>query len=58
MSKELFRSAHDELVEEYMNQHPDATWKEAYEITAYKAHDRMLDRALGIVNADKLSTVK
>ena len=44
MSKELYIAAHEELVEEYLDQHPDATDDEAYERTAYGAWDRMTDR--------------
>jgi len=44
MSKELFMAAHDELIDEYLADHPDADWDEAYEKTADKAHDRMIDR--------------
>jgi hypothetical protein len=44
MSKEMFMAAHEELVEEYMADHPDATWREAYEATADAANDRMRDK--------------
>jgi hypothetical protein len=43
MSKELFMAAHEQLVEEYLEAHPDADWNEAYEATADKAYDRMRD---------------
>lgn len=40
MSKELFIAAHEQLIEEYLERHPDATDAEAYEATADKADDR------------------
>jgi hypothetical protein len=43
MSKELFMDAHDELVAEYLEEHPDASEAEAYEATADGAWDRMCD---------------
>lgn len=43
MSKELFMAAHEQLIEEYLEAHPDATEDEAYEATADGAWDRMRD---------------
>jgi len=43
MSKELFMDAHEALVGEYMEAHPDADWTEAYEATAARAWERMRD---------------
>jgi hypothetical protein len=43
MSKELYMAAHEELVEQYLEAHPDATWEQAYEATADGAWDRMRD---------------
>ena len=39
--KEWFIRAHEELIEEYLLEHPEATEAEAYEKTADKANDRM-----------------
>lgn len=44
MSKELFIAAHEELVEQYLNDHPDADWSEAYEKTADGAYARYQDK--------------
>lgn len=41
MSKELYIEAHEELVEEYLGEHPGVDWSQAYEATADKAYDRM-----------------
>lgn len=43
MSKELYMAAHEELMERYLEEHPDADWSEAYERTADGAYDRMRD---------------
>lgn len=51
MSKELFFLAHEQLVSEYLDEHPDADWSEAYEKTSDKAYDRMLDLASDQIDA-------
>jgi hypothetical protein len=43
MSKEAYIQAHEALVEEYMDAHPDVDWETAYDLTADAAHDRMRD---------------
>ena len=43
MSRDWFQIAHEKLVEEYLELHPDATDDEAYDKTADKAYDRMRD---------------
>ena len=43
MSKELFMAAHEQLVDEYLEAHPEASWDEAYEATADGAWDRLRD---------------
>lgn len=43
MTKEWFMAAHEQLIEEYLEEHPDATEDEAYEKTADFAYDRMTD---------------
>ena len=42
--KELFIAAHEELIEQYLERHPNATEAEAYEKTADLAHDHMTDK--------------
>jgi hypothetical protein len=44
MSKEHFMAAHEALVEEYLDEHPEATWEQAYSATADGAYNRMRDR--------------
>ena len=41
MSKELFMDAHEQLIEEYLEKHPEASDAEAYEKTADFAYERM-----------------
>lgn len=43
MSREHFTAAHEELIAEYLETHPEATDAEAYEATADGAYDRMTD---------------
>ncbi len=45
MSKEHFIAAHEELIEQYLKRHPNATEAEAYDKTADGAYDRMTDVA-------------
>ena len=42
--KELFIQAHEELIEEYLEKHPNATEAEAYDATADAAYGRMRDK--------------
>lgn len=44
MSKELFMSAHEELIDEYLEDHPECDWNTAYELMSDRAWDRMTDR--------------
>jgi hypothetical protein len=43
MSKELFIEAHEQLIEEYLEKHPEATEAEAYEKTTDHIQDRYAD---------------
>ena len=49
--KELFIAAHEEMIEEYMNDHPDVSWHEAYNLTADAAYDHYRDKAADLVDA-------
>ena len=53
MSKELFIAAHEEFIEQYLNDHPDATDAEAYEATADLANDRYRDKFADMVDDAK-----
>jgi hypothetical protein len=48
--KELFIAAHEELIEEFLERHPNATFDMAYEATASRAYDRMRDNLAGKVD--------
>lgn len=54
MSKELFMAAHEQLVEEYLADHPDADWSEAYEKTADAAGDRYRDNVADMIDMARL----
>ena len=43
MSKEHFIAAHEELIAEYLDRNPCASEAEAYDRTADRAYDRMVD---------------
>lgn len=51
MSKELFIAAHEELIGEYLEKHPEATEAEAYEKTAYAADERYRDKLGDLIDA-------
>lgn len=55
MSKELFIAAHEQLVEELMDANPNLTWAQAYEMTADKAHERMISNLADM--ADRASDI-
>jgi len=42
--KELFIKAHEELIADYLDRHPLASWNIAYDQTADAAYDRMVDK--------------
>ena len=52
MSKELYMAAHEDLIGEYLEAHPEATEAEAYDKTADAAYGRMTDRLADL--ADRL----
>lgn len=41
--KDWFMAAHEQLIEEYMEEHPEASDDEAYKATEDGAYDRMCD---------------
>lgn len=49
--KELFIQAHEELIAEYLEEHPEATEAEAYETTADAASERMRDKYADMVDS-------
>lgn len=51
MSKDWFMAAHEQLIEEYLEEHPEASDDEAYEATSDKAYDRMCDMMAGAGDA-------
>lgn len=53
MSKELFIAAHEQLIEEYLECHPNATEAEAYEKTADGAWDRARDNFADMVDRER-----
>jgi hypothetical protein len=50
MCKEWFMAAHDELIEEYLAEHPDADWYAAYQATSDMIDARYYDKAASMVD--------
>lgn len=53
MSKEIYIAAHEALIDEYLERHPDADWTEAYERTADNAWVRMQDKFADMIDNAK-----
>ncbi len=53
MSKELWMAAHEELVEEYLEDNPEASWTEAYDRTADYASERMGDNLADLADQER-----
>lgn len=53
MSKELYIEAHEELVTRYLENHPEATLKEAYEETEEVARNVVRDKYADMIDAAK-----
>ena len=51
MSKEHYITAHEQLIGEFMEKYPDADYAEAYEKTADKAYDKMVDNLADMADA-------
>ena len=49
--KELYIAAHEELIEEYLLDHPDASESEAYVKTADAAYNRYVQKYADLVDA-------
>ena len=53
MSKEIFIAAHEELIEEYLLAHPEASEGEAYDATADAVDERYRDKYADMVDRAK-----
>ena len=53
MSKELYIAAHEELIGEYLEAHPEATEAEAYDKCADAAYERYVDKYADMIDAAK-----
>jgi len=51
MSKELWIEAHEQLIEEYLEKHPDASWAEASKAVEDKTQDRFADNFASMIDA-------
>jgi len=50
MIKDIFIAAHEELVNEYLDRHPQASQEEAYEKTGNLVYDRYREKFAGLVD--------
>ena len=50
MSKELYIEAHEELIEEFLEEHPGATWSQAYEATADGAWNKAANKYADMID--------
>jgi hypothetical protein len=51
MSKDAYIAAHEELTQEFLRDHPEMTWQQAYDATADAAWDRMRDSMADWIDA-------
>ena len=51
MTRELFIDAHEELIQLYLEQHPEASEAEAYDKTADRAYNRMVDKLADLADS-------
>jgi hypothetical protein len=55
MSKELYIAAHEELIEEYLEHHPECSEQQAYDDTADAAYDRMRENMADMIDRVRLA---
>ena len=53
MSKELFIAAHEQVIDEYLEAHPNSDWGEAYEKTADAAYGRMRENIADLIDRER-----
>jgi hypothetical protein len=51
--KEMYIAAHEQLIKEYLEAHPEATEAEAYDKCADRAYDRYRDNFADMIDAAK-----
>lgn len=51
MSKEIWIEVHEKLVDEYLEEHPDAEWDEAYHATEDDVDEAYADHIGGMIDA-------
>lgn len=54
MSKDLWLEAHDKLITEYMERHPDSTWEEAYDRTVNQVDERAADLYAAMIDWQRM----
>ena len=51
--KDLFMDAHEAAVEQYLEEHPEADWQDAYEATCDQAYHDMGDMMAGLADQQR-----
>lgn len=54
MSKEMWLRAHEDLVAEYLEAHPGVSWTAAYEVTADRVNDRLIDLYAEMIDHERM----
>ncbi len=52
--KDLYIEAHEELIAEYLETHPNATEQQAYDRTADRAYERMRDKYADMIDRARM----
>lgn len=50
IGKDAFIAAHEELIEEYLDENPNASWNEAYNATEDDIYERYQDNIAGMID--------
>ena len=52
--KDQYMFAHEQLIEEYLEHHPECSWDQAYNDCADSAYDRMKDNMADMIDRARM----
>ena len=55
MSDDLFREIHEELADQYMENHPGIDWSTAYDLTADAAYNEYVERYAAMIDYQRMA---
>lgn len=55
MSDDLYRQIHEELADQYMENHPGIDWSVAYDLTAKEAYDEYIERYAAMIDWQRMA---